>query len=524
MKPESTRTSALRRWVLRSTLANYLGQLATFGTGFALTPFVLHQIGAIDYGLWLLVGSVVAYGGLLDLGITSAVIKYVAEYRARDQIAQAQSLIATALSLYTALGLLVMALAAALAPLFSQVFNVPPDERATASALALLMGVALGVSIPCTTSHSVLRGLQRFDYANLVSVGGTLLSAVATVVVLLAGGGLLGMVAVNIPVTLAMQVLAVALIKRSAPELHFGWRGASRRLVRTVLSFSSSMFLIQVAGQLQSETDEIVIGAFLPVSAITPYGIAQRLSEVAHLLTRQFVKVLLPLASELHAEDDQARLRALFMASTRLTLASFLPIGCVVVILAQPILTLWVGAAYASYAHLVLILTTASLIDTSQWPAGSLLQGMARHRLLAFFAIGSGLVNLALSLILVRPLGVMGVALGTLIPTTIESLCFVLPYAMRIQGVSLRATLREAYLPALAPAVPMVAVLVGLRELVRPDSLISIAGVGCVSVLVYLAGYMSFGAGQAERQLSRDALRAALRFTRSRFSRAGSDT
>src|SRR5213078_2168691 len=108
--------------------------------------------------------------------------------------------------------------------------------------------------------------------------------------------------------------------------------------------------------------------------------------------------------------------------SSRLTLAIFIPVGCVLAVLTRPILTAWVGAAYADYAHLVIILTLAGLINTSMWPAASILQSMSRHRPLAAMSLGSGLVNVALSIALVHRFGLTGVALGTLIPTAAECL------------------------------------------------------------------------------------------------------
>ena len=288
-------------------------------------------------------GSVLAYGGLLDLGISGAVVKYVAEYQARRQHEETRSLIATALRLYALLGLMIMLLSLGLAPLFSNLFNIPPDQQQTARQLVILMGLALGFSIPSATTNAVLRGLQRFDLINVITIGGTLLTAGATVVVLLRGGGLVGMVAVSIPISLLMQIPTVIFIRRTAPDVQVGWRGASRHRVRAVLSYSSSIFVVQAAGQLQSKTDEIVIGAFLPVIAVTPYGIARRLSEVAQLLTRQFLKVLLPLASELNAQDEQDALRSMYVIATRLALASFLPVGGSIVILARPLLSAWVG-------------------------------------------------------------------------------------------------------------------------------------------------------------------------------------
>jgi O-antigen/teichoic acid export membrane protein len=517
MDTDAAKDALICQRIFRNTISNYAGTLIALGTGFFLTPFILHRLGSSDFGLWALVGSVVVYGSLLDFGIAGAVIKYVAEYRAKGEIGQAQSLVATALRLYSAVGLVIIAVSAAVAPFFSELFNVLPDKRATVTWLVLLTGARIGISIPCTTAMAVLRGLQRYDIVNLVNIAGTILSAAATVIVLLLGGGVLGMVGISIAVTLVVQAWGIWLINKIMPELHFGWRGAKRRLVRTVISFSSPLFVTEFSGCLQTKTDEFVIAASLSISAVAPYAIARRLSELAQLLTDQLMKVLLPLASELHAEDDRARLRSLYFASTRLTLAILLPVGCTLIILTRPILTAWVGAPYADYGHLVIILTLASLITTSMWPAASILQSMTRHRPLAAMSLGSGLVNLALSVALVHRFGLTGVALGTLIPTAAECLGLVLPYAMRVIGASASQVFKEIFSPALLPAVPMVIALYILQRAIEPSSLLYILLIAGLGLLVYVVSYLGMGASKLERQAYRSLAMGTVRFVEARF-------
>jgi O-antigen/teichoic acid export membrane protein len=82
-----------------------------------------------------------------------------------------------------------------------------------------------------------------------------------------------------------------------------------------------------MGGQLESKTDEIVIGAFLPVSAVTPYHLARKLSTIPQMIADQFLSLLLPLASELHAGNEQARLRSLYIISTRVTVGVFIATG-----------------------------------------------------------------------------------------------------------------------------------------------------------------------------------------------------
>jgi O-antigen/teichoic acid export membrane protein len=496
--PSVDKDRQLRRRALFSTASNYVGQLVTFITGFALTPFILHQLGRSEYGLWLLVGSVIAYGSLFDFGITGALTKYVAEYQARGDLNEARRIIATALTIYSILGLALMALVFLAAPLFPRLFNVPPEESELAVRLVMLMGVGLGVSIPSGTTYAVLRGLQRFGSINLITAGGTLLTALATVLVLLLGGGLLEMVAVNIPLSLAMQIPAVLLIKRASPGLKLGWRGASRTWVRRVFLYSSSTMAIHTAGQLRNKTDEIVIGAFMPVSAVTPYGLARRLSEAAQLLTHQFIRIILPMASQLEAEQDLRRLKALYLAGTRLSLVIFLPIGLSIVLLAEPLLVAWVGAEYGQYAYLVWVLVGAGFVFVSQGPGSMILQGIARHKWVAVAAIASGVVNLVTSIVLVQYLGLLGVALGTLIPNVLEWL-FVLPYSLKILHVPAGTMLRKVFLPALTPALPMVMVLWWLRITFQPGSLLALGLAAGIGAGVYLLGYFLVGATPPER-------------------------
>jgi O-antigen/teichoic acid export membrane protein len=509
---------ALVRHVLRSTVSNSIGTILNLGTWFLLTPFILSQLGATLYGLWILVGSVVAYGWLLDLGIAGAVTKYTAEYRAAGRPETARSLIATALWLYTGVGIVIFIASALFAPVFPRLFNVAPSEQSTAFWLVLLSGMGVGVMIPCATATAVLRGLQRFDLINLIGITATLLSAGATVVVLRWGGGPVGLVLVGIAVTLLAQVPSVWLIYRIAPELRFGWRGASRDQLRAVTSYSSSLFVMNLGGHLETKTDEIVIGAFLPISAVTPYNLARRLSMLPQTLTDQFLTLLLPMASEAHATDPP-RLRSLYILSTRVTLAISLPAGLTLIILAPDVLSAWVGAAYADYAYLVWILVIAGLIDTSQWPAGSILQGMVRHRPLAVMTIGAGVANVGLSVLLVNRLGLMGVALGTLIPTTIVCLGFVTPYAMRVIGVRAADMYHQVLRPALVPAVPMGIVVYILRDVTHPSSIIVLLLVAAAGPPVYLAVYLGMGANELERDVCRSALASAVHRAKLRLKR-----
>ncbi len=76
------------------------------------------------------------------------------------------------------------------------------------------------------------------------------------------------------------------------------------------------------------------------------------------------------------------------------------------------------------------------LCNTFQIPPATLLYGISKHRVYSFIVVAEGLVNLGLSLVLVKKYGIIGVALGTLIPIFVTSFFIVPYYANRVIQVS----------------------------------------------------------------------------------------
>jgi O-antigen/teichoic acid export membrane protein len=512
MTPQRTKDSAIRRRIIIGTTSNFIGQIFVFLVSFLLTPFILNQLGATLYGLWILLGSIVAYSAILDLGIWGTIIKYVAEYQAQGNHSGARALLSTVLVFYLLIATLISAAGIAVAPFVPHLFNLPAAQGEVASTLFALMSIAVGLSIPCLFPLAILRGLQRYDVVNSVDILANITMAVATVAALWLGGGVIALAVVNICTLFVSLAAGMWALRRLAPELSIRWNAADWRMARQIFTFSWPLFMRDVATRLQTRTDEITIGFFLPVSAVGAYSIARRLSEATQTLTRQFMKTLLPLASQLNAEADFSRLRALYKTGTRLTIAIVLALGSVIIVLAGPILTLWVGSEYAIYAGVVAILTLASLIATIQWPAMAILQAMARHRILATSSLGNGIANLILSILLVRPYGLVGVALGTAIPTAIEYFCIVLPYSLRATGIHLREAVMEIFLPALLPALPTLLVLYALRAAAEPASFLLVAAVALTGLCVYAISYLSIGGNQSERQWVVDTLSSGYRF------------
>jgi O-antigen/teichoic acid export membrane protein len=357
----------------------------------------------------------------------------------------------------------------------------------------------------------VLKGLHRFPVVNAIQAGAAVLAVGLTVVAVETGTGIVG-VSAAWALSTALSTAGYAVAARRIVPGHMAGRvrrdpAAVQRLVR----HSRSIAVVQVAVHLQGRLDTVVIAAALPVRNVTPYSFAQRLADGTRIATDQFGKVLLPLASEISATRERDAVRALFLTSTRLTVAIALAVGLPIALLGDPILEIWVGDEFAGYGALVAILACAAIVDLPSYPAAAVLQSLERHAPIAWMAMGSAIANVGLSIALVGPLGVEGVALGTLIASGVEIIVFVLPYAARVLDVSLRQFASQILLPLVIPSAALAAVIIGGDAILPVTSLPRLAVVVGVALAVYGLTYAVLGAEPRERAAYRAAAAAAMR-------------
>src|SRR5207253_671715 len=93
------------RRCVRNVVANWASFVIGVLINLVLSPFIIHSLGDGAYGAWVLLSSLVAYLGLLDLGTRGAVTRYVATYHAAHRHEDAGRIASTALVLFSGLGL-----------------------------------------------------------------------------------------------------------------------------------------------------------------------------------------------------------------------------------------------------------------------------------------------------------------------------------------------------------------------------------------------------------------------------------
>lgn len=489
--------------IARNVSTRYVAIATEALLGIIVLPLNLAFLGPSAYGLWMLTASITAYFSILDLGYSGAVVKFVAQYRARRDSLALNEILSTAFIVFATCGAVIYLIALGVSFFLGDIFQLTPDQVHTGRVVLLIVTAHVSTATAFSVFGGVINGFQRYDLNNLVGALNAVVVSIVNVAVLALGYGLIELVAATTIVRIATLLIYRANAYRVFPELRIRPSLFRRARLGELTGFSIYMAVIEWALKLNYSVDALVIGAFLGTSAVAIWTVGQRIAEITQRLSNQLNEILFPAVVDSDAAERLDQLQMIFVQGTRLSLATVVPLGAGIILLAGPLVRAWVGPSFAASVPVLQILTVVVIVRVGTATASTLLKGAGRHRFLAVATGATALANLALSVALVKPLGLLGVALGTLIPIGFTSLMIIFPAGCRRVGLSLPRALGRAVWPAAWPAAIMALYLFGMRSLV-PDSLI-LLGVELGSAgLLYGVLFLFFGVDATERRVYLD--------------------
>jgi O-antigen/teichoic acid export membrane protein len=478
--------------LIAGTATRYLVLALNIGAGIVLMPFTVHHLGQTEYGLWMLVASMTTYFQLLDLGYGNGLVRHLVDADRRGDAGEVNRIASTFACVYAMIavvaGLAVVVMVLVVVPRFP---HLTTAQVRLAQLLLAILGARIAIGFPLTVYGAVSNARQGFVINNLVASAVVVVSAGSTYIVLSSGGGLVTLVAITTAVSVCGYAGYAWNAYRVMPTLRLRPQLFSVARWRDVTSFSVYLFVIQLASQICFNIDNVVIGASLGPALVAVYTVALRLAEYQRRLCDQFSGMLFPVVMSF-GEDVDALRRALIegnrVGATLVTGASVVLIG-----FSGPLIQHWMGPAFAGSVVPFVILAAAGTIIVSQAASSNVLIARGGHRLVAGIWIGEAAGNLVLSVVLVRWMGLAGVAVGTLVPLVVGHLLVMLTLACRTVGLPVAACLVQTTRPAVIAGAIAAASCLCLRLAFPPTAtaVVLIEG-GCVG-LIYLLALLTVG-------------------------------
>jgi membrane protein EpsK len=491
------------RRVFRNTLISGVVGVLALLINFFVVAFAIRKLGMDAYGVFVLALSFSVSAGYLsisDLGLQAGVSRFIADADGRGDRHRMSEVVSSALAILLGTGGVAAALLLALAVVAAHLFHVPTESlRAALGLLFVLFAAEALFSLPGLAFYGLLQGLQRYGLIKTVDLSRQLLYTVAVVIVLGTGHGVVAFGAVTVASSL-FSALGYALMARlSCPDLRISPRLISRAGLRPLVGFSGWAFVAAINGVIWAQMDKVILATVSPVSVLTGYDIANRLQSAASYPLSFTTQAVVPAAANLSAMNSRVRLEALLVRGTRYTLALSFPATIAAMILARPLIVSWVGTQYANMSGPAQLFLLYQLVISSATIAHTILIGLGWIRTVALYATIALGINLVISIALVKPLGISGVIIGTLV-----GYGFTAPLYIRLALQKLSMPLGEFVAGGIVPVIPWAltfAVLLAVTaQIVQPTQLLTVAACCVPASVVYVAGIVRFAMSGDERR------------------------
>ena len=386
---------------------------------FLTIPIAIRYLGAESFGIWMTISTLLTMLLVLDLGIANSLTNFISEAYARNDREHASRYSTTALAAMTivagTLGLIAWVLWPHLR--WYSIFHlssprlVPSVSHAAAAALSIFL-----IDLPSRLAVKILGGYQELRTANIFAAAGSIGNLLTIILLVHLHAGLAAMVAGSAAALVGADILCLFwLIFLHKPWLQPRISHLDRAAARRMMQLGTEFFVLQIAGLVVFNSDNMVVTHYLGPAQVAPYSVAWRLVGYAAIVQSLLTPALWPAFSEAFERDDLQWVRRTFWRAMWATMGTAFGFAVLFAVLGRWMIRIWATNAAVPSETLMLLMCAWVLISTFMNNTATVLVSKGETRLQAWCSLMAAALNLWLSIELVQRIGTIGVILGTII-------------------------------------------------------------------------------------------------------------
>ncbi len=468
-------------------LAKIMDALAKFIT----IPLLVGYYGKADYGLIALAFSLNTYLRLMDMGMNIGSVRYFAKWESQSKYHKIARAARTSMVFYGVVGLLNATIFVAMASFGPSFFQITEDQ---VPVYKLMMYILAGSTVFNWLSNIVIQLLSAKDelgYVNRInSISIVLNFAVALIAIKFQWSLTLYFlfytfsVLVVLPFNIyRLRVYPVSIASLLTPK----WDTLA---FKQIMSYSLAIFAMGIFQFSANELRPVLLAKYASgIEVLTDYRVIQTIAMLIMSFGSIFLQVLLPSASKIFAENNQAKMERMVFEATRYISIFLTLIVFALILNANKLLLVYMGEEYVHLGKWLIIWLLTLLLSIHNSPVASLILSSGKTRLLVYSAAIGCFASLPVTILLAEELGVGAAVIGYLVYMLIQISFYYLHYIPKVLMLNSRKIFFKGFFPSLIGACFALFVAYYIGELwVISNTLLSMM----VNSIVFLVAFMSY--------------------------------
>jgi O-antigen/teichoic acid export membrane protein len=391
--------------------------------GIVLVPLMLDRLGARTWGLWLATGELLAYAGMVDLGVLGVLPWLLAEADGRRDRTAMRRLISNGVAVGAIIGLAYALIAFALWQALPAVLRFTAVDRTAVGPPLALLAAATALTYPLRIFPATLVGLQDMTFYGAIRIVQAVINVVVTVVLLLNGYGLYALAWASIVPTLVGVIASAVRLRTLAPDLMTGWTRPAPKELTPLIVNGFGVWLGGFGWLLLSSSNALVITFLGRPEWVPIFSCTAKVSVAATQLVWLTPDSGLVGLAQLHGESTaKPRVRELvgLLQQVHLLLAG--AAACALLAFNPTFVSRWVGDELFGGMTLNALLAFGVVLYSLVHGLTSAASVVGSRVQVGILTVANGVLQLAVAIVLGRWMGLSGVALGGLVAACLTSL------------------------------------------------------------------------------------------------------
>lgn len=396
-------------------LLGYVDMFAQNISSFILIPLLIVAFGDGNFGVYKLVLSISTYFALADLGLSNSIVRYVSEYKAKDDKKSESRFISLILLIDVFIGTVLLLIGvfiySKLPSIFGQTFII--SEINLLKSLFYLTLVNGVINLFTNLSSGIIKSYENFALLKLLNIMRSFFRFGVALILISFGTGPFAIILLDTILSFILLIItSIYCFKKLMIKLSISL--INKKYALEILSYSMIVFLDTIAFHLFWNADIFIIGIILSSSAIAIYSIGTTISTLFFSLSIIVSDVIMPgIVAQVtkNSSNDELTDSMIRIGRIKLIILALPVIGFI--FLGKEFIILWVGQKYI-LAYTIAILVIIPSMIASIYDAGLyIMWAKNKHKIKSIVSLIISGINIIITIFLVRFMGVVGAAIGT---------------------------------------------------------------------------------------------------------------
>jgi O-antigen/teichoic acid export membrane protein len=430
--------------------AGYLATAINIAYTAASVPLALHYLGKDQFGLWSLSQQIVGYLILLDLGVTSAVSRFIADHKDDVNGGDYGRLLLTGAIVFAIQGALIVIVGLVFSIFAPALFSVPTPLASDFTKVLMIISSLAGISIFSRSLSAPLWAFHRIDFSYVMGTVSLLLGFAALWLGFHFGWGIYSFAISGLPAALLCPAMTFYFCRRNGfyPSAKSGWQAPALPDILRVFAFGKDAALMTLGSQMVNATQIMIISRFVGLDAAAIFSIGTKLYSLGQQLVARVVGTAAPALTELFVRGENARFNTRFYDVVSISIFLATMISSFLVIGNSAVVSIWTSRMI-SWNPLADVLLGALLVGTSVSRClNELFVYKGNLKTVRHIYFVEGLFSITLSIPAVIRFGLIGLLATTLFVHLAVALSFSLKAAARafVQAVPIMRLILKSFL------------------------------------------------------------------------------